>query len=152
MITDSGQFSEIIGESLSFALTPAQQLPEMIAGGAQLMRKLSTDGLFLPPFAAVDIVTAFYTAGVGRFIFNCRRAITHPRSKLFERRYTSRKPVFFRPVVTTALSLCAARWHLLPHLLCESLLYRHWFCAAQRHLPDVAKTRCVSLFFSHPRS
>ncbi|MDC1286786.1 hypothetical protein N8198_02755 [Gammaproteobacteria bacterium] len=87
MITDSGQFSEIIGDSLSFALTPAQDLPEMIAGGAQLMRRLSIGGLFLPPFAAVDIVTAFYTAGVGRFIFNSRSAITHPRSKLFERRY-----------------------------------------------------------------
>ncbi len=87
MITESGQFSEIIGDSLSFALTPAQHLPEMIAGGAQLMRKLSTVGLFLPPFAAVDIVTAFYTAGIGRFIFNSRSSITHPRSRLFGRRY-----------------------------------------------------------------
>ncbi|MDX2476946.1 MAG: hypothetical protein QNL05_06235, partial [Gammaproteobacteria bacterium] len=87
MITDKNQFAALIRDSLLLAITPAGYLEEMTPFGARLMHELSTTGFFLPPFAALDIATAFFTASIGSFTFRARSRLSHKRSKSFERRY-----------------------------------------------------------------
>ncbi len=82
---DSLRFA--LQESLRFALTPSAHFQRYGNYGLDLMKQMIDIGYHLPLFAAVDIVSSFFTASNAYYSFQPTLSINDPGNKIFKETY-----------------------------------------------------------------